>query len=54
MGGNSSKTEEKNNSEEEALDLQFKKLKNSSLPIGRCEYLNNNKKHWKIVFRIII
>ena len=50
MGGNSTKIEEKKISEEESLDLQFKKLKNSSLPIVRCEYINNNKKHWKIVF----
>lgn len=51
MGGKSSKNEEKIINEEEALDSQFIKLKNSEiLPIIRCEYINNNKKKWKIVF----
>lgn len=50
MGGNSSKEEEKYMNEEDALDLQFNKLKNSDLPIVRCDYINNDKKHWKIVF----
>ena len=50
MGGNSSKEEEKYMNEEDALDLQFNKLKNSDLPIVRCDYINNDKKHWKLVF----
>lgn len=37
--------------EEKALEKEFNRLKNSqNLPIAKCEYINNNKKHWKVVF----
>ena len=50
MGGNSSKVEEVD--ENQALENEFNKLKNCpDLPIIKCEYLNNNKKHWKICFQ---
>ena len=39
-------------SKEDALEIEFKRLKNSqNLPIVKCEYINNNKKHWKVVFK---
>jgi ubiquitin-conjugating enzyme E2 D/E len=37
--------------EEEALEKEFKQLKECpELPINNCEYVNNDKRHWKIVF----
>lgn len=37
--------------EEQALEEQFKQLKEcDELPIKSCEYVNNDKKRWKIVF----
>ena len=59
MGSNSStpssssKTTPKISKEEEmALESEFNKLKNSkNTHIVKCEYVNNNKKHWKVVFR---
>jgi ubiquitin-protein ligase len=37
--------------EENALDKEFIKLKNSKIvPVVKCEYVNNDKKHWKVVF----
>ena len=37
--------------EENALDAEFQKLKNSKIvPVVKCEYINNDKKHWKVVF----
>jgi ubiquitin-protein ligase len=36
--------------EEAALDKEFNRLKNCSLNLVKCEYVNNNKKHWLIVF----
>lgn len=37
--------------EENALDKEFKKLKNSTIvPVVKCEYVNNDMKHWKVVF----
>lgn len=47
MGGSN----EKKINENEALEEEFKKLKNcSDLPINSCEFIDNNKKHWKIIF----
>ena len=38
-------------SEEKALEIEFNRLKYSqNLPIVKCEYINNSKKHWKVVF----
>ena len=36
--------------EEEALDKEFNRLKNSNLRLLKCEYVDNDKKHWKVVF----
>jgi ubiquitin-protein ligase len=36
--------------EEAALDTEFYRLKNCSLNLVKCEYVNNNKKHWLVVF----
>ena len=38
-------------SEEITLEIEFNRLKYSqNLPIVKCEYINNSKKHWKVVF----
>lgn len=51
MGGSNEKPEEQYISEEEALEKEYKQLKEcTELPINNCEYVNNDKKHWKIVF----
>lgn len=51
MGGSNQKPEEQNISEEEALEKEYRLLKEcTELPINNCEYVNNDKKHWKIVF----
>jgi ubiquitin-conjugating enzyme E2 D/E len=51
MGGSNEKSEEQNISEEEALEKEYRQLKEcDELPINNCEYVNNDKKHWKIVF----
>ena len=61
MGSNSSKEEENykienspitdEEKEKKALEDEFNKLKNcQDLPLVECEYYNNDKKHWKIVF----
>lgn len=51
MGGSNEKPEEQYISEEEALEKEYKQLKEChELPINNCEYVNNDKKHWKIVF----
>lgn len=48
----SSENKVKNIEEEAALDREFNKLKNSQLlPVVKCQYLNNDKKHWKVVFK---
>lgn len=36
--------------EEEALDKEFNRLKNCNLELLKCEYVNNDKRHWQIVF----
>lgn len=53
MGSNSSHIDIPPGIEEEKeLDKEFNKLKNSKyIPIVKCEYLKNNKKHWKVVFK---
>lgn len=52
MGGNNSIEEPLGYEEEKALDKEFNKIKNSeNVPIVKCEYINNNKRHWKIVFK---
>lgn len=51
MGGNNS-TEPLGYEEEQALDSEFNKLKNSeNLPVVKCEYVDNNKRHWRVVFK---
>lgn len=38
--------------EEKELDKEFNKLKNSPyVPVVKCEYVDNNKKHWQVVFK---
>lgn len=38
--------------EEKELDKEFNKLKNSKyIPLEKCVYLNDNKKHWQIIFK---
>ena len=38
--------------EEKQLDKEFNKLKNNKyIPLEKCVYLNNNKKHWQVVFK---
>lgn len=37
--------------EEDALEKEFNKLKSStSVQLVKCEYVKNDKKHWKVVF----
>lgn len=53
MGGSNEKIDplKEKEEEEKALTEEFEKLKNCpDLPINKCEYVDNNKKHWKIVF----
>ena len=52
MGGSNEKEEIINTIREEAaLAEEFRKLKEcDELPINSCEYVNNDKKHWKIIF----
>ena len=48
----SPKTKTPSISEKEALRKEFNKLKNSDqVPIVKCEYVNNDPKHWKVVFK---
>ncbi len=52
MGGNNTTNEPLGYEEERALDNEFNKLKNSqNVPVVKCEYVNNNKRHWKVVFK---
>lgn len=52
MGGNSSHEEKLGIEEEKALDKEFERLKNSqNVPVVKCQYIDNNKKHWKVVFK---
>jgi len=53
MGSETSYIDKKPGEEEEReLDKEFNKLKNSQcIPLVKCEYLNNNKKHWQVIFK---
>ena len=53
MGSNTSYIDMKPTVEEEKqLDKEFQKLKNSKyIPLVKCEYKDNNKKHWEIIFK---
>lgn len=54
MGSNNSSYLNTPPGEQEAkeLDKEFNKLKNSPyVPVVKCQYVNNNKKHWQVVFK---
>lgn len=53
MGGSNEKVDplKQKLDEEMALKEEYENLKNCpDLPINKCEYVENNKKHWRIVF----
>ena len=54
MGGNTESYIDTPPSEQEEKELvkEFNQLKNSPyVPVVKCEFVNNNKKHWQIVFK---